>query len=419
MKQFLILIFIFALYVLSSMFNGNVHASDRLFEVQSVDTMKYSRDAARNPDVTDQIPLLVDKVAEIHPSHIAISTPYDEEFYPVLATWVGEARKHGLNVWFRGNFSAWEGWFGYDRFKDPNEHNDKTYVFITKHPELFKEGDIFTPAPEPENGGFGDPRQGEEIKKKFFEFLPASYANCMNAFAAISRTVSCGYFSTNGDVAKMIPKYVLEQSGGVQVIDHYVKTPEELIRDIEELYAQNHLPIVLGEYGAPIPDIHGDLSDWEQDRLIRANLKELAKHRDIVKGINYWTAFGGSTKIFDDKFKPKSAVNTLREYFDPIKTTGQVVDEWDNPISGAMVGIQDIDMVVSDTQGIYSFVSTKDFNNATVVKEGYFSSQFRTPSRDKQNIHSLKIRLTKKNRTWMERFQIILYQLGFYKRGES
>lgn len=419
MKQFFIFIFVFTLYILSSIFNDKVYASDRFFDVVSIDTMKYSRDGASNPEVTDQIPLLVDKVASMYPSHIAIATPYDEEFYPVLATWVGEARKHGLNVWFRGNFSAWEGWFGYEKFKDPNEHHAKTYAFITKHPDLFREGDIFTPAPEPENGGFGDPRRSEEIKRKFFKFLPESYDTCMKAFSTIGRNVKCGYFSTNGDVAKMIPSTVLMQSGGVQVIDHYVKSPEELIRDIQKLYDMNHLPIILGEYGAPIPDIHGELSDSQQEQLIRKNLIELVKLRNIVKGINYWTAFGGSTKVFSDDLKPKSAVNTLREYFDPIKTTGQVVDEWDKPIAGATVGIKNLDMTVTDAQGIFSFVSTKDFNKATVTHEGYRSSSFLIPSRDQINIHNIKIRMNKNGRSLMELFQIILYQLGFSKRGES
>lgn len=416
MKKLLLLI---AFFVFCSIFYGTVHASDRLFEVQSIDTMKYSRDGARNQDVTDQIPVLVDKVASIYPSHIAIATPYDEEFYPVLATWVGETRKHGLHVWFRGNFSAWEGWFGYDKFKDPNEHHAKIYAFITKHPDLFREGDIFTPAPEPENGGFGDPRRSEEIKRKFFEFLPASYDNCMKAFASIGKNIKCGYFSTNGDVAKMIPSTVLVQAGGVQVIDHYVKTPEELMRDIQELYDIHHLPIVLGEYGAPIPDIHGELSDSQQEQLVRKNLIELAKHRNIVKGVNYWSAFGGSTQVFNDDLKPRSVVKTLREYFDPIKTTGQIVDEWDEPIAGAAVGIQNLDMTVTDAQGIFSFVSTKDFNKATVTHEGYRSSSFLIPSRDQINIHNIKIRMNKNGRSLMELFQIILYQLGFYKRGES
>jgi hypothetical protein len=66
------------------------------------------------------------------------------------------------------------------------------------------------------------------------------------------------------------------------------------------------------------------------------------------------------------------------------------VDEWDEPIAGATVGIQNLDMTVTDAQGIFSFVSTKDFNKATVTHEGYRSSSFLIPSRDHKNIHNIK-----------------------------
>ena len=66
-------------------------------------------------------------------------------------------RKHGLSVWFRGNFSGWEEWFGYPKIK-AYEHINKTRNFIINNPELFADGDIFTSCPECENGGPGDPR---------------------------------------------------------------------------------------------------------------------------------------------------------------------------------------------------------------------------------------------------------------------
>ncbi|MBI1862874.1 hypothetical protein HYS00_02025 [Candidatus Microgenomates bacterium] len=179
------------LFLLSSWVHLSMAANEQktFFEVESVDTMKYSRDAARNKEAMAQIPTLVAAAATLHPTHIAIATPYDDEFIPVMKLWVSEIRKHNIKVWYRGNFAAWEGWFGFERFKNPSDHIQKTERFIKNNPDLFEDGDIFTPVPEAENGGFGDPRQGDDIKKKFFEFLPKSYSACADSMKAIGRDV--------------------------------------------------------------------------------------------------------------------------------------------------------------------------------------------------------------------------------------
>src|SRR3990167_6868062 len=88
---------------------------ERVWQVKSIDTMKYSRDlsgAKLNDPTFDQI---IDKqvkaIKGAGASYVAIGTPYDEKFIPILSRWVSSARKNGLSVWFRGNFSGWEGGF--------------------------------------------------------------------------------------------------------------------------------------------------------------------------------------------------------------------------------------------------------------------------------------------------------------------
>ncbi len=358
-----------------------VHASTRFFEIQSIDTMKYSRDDAKNDAVTKVIPLLVEKVASLHPTHIAVATPYDEEFYPVLKVWVSEARKHGLKVWFRGNFSSWEGWFNYPKFPNPNDHNLKSFAFITGHPDLFQEGDIFTPVPEPENGGFGDPRQSETIKQQFLNFLPVSYENCVLAFEQIQRSVKCGYYSVNGDVARdIMTKDVILKTGGVLVIDHYVKTPEKLITDISLLHLKFGVPIVLGEFGAPIPDINGKMTDEQQYQYIRGSLLDLSRNSDVIQGVNYWTAFRGSTKIFTDNFEPKKATLVIQEYFQPLVVIGKVTDSFNQPLEGVRIGPRGLKKVFTDKSGLYQFATTKDFPTIIAEKESFFSQRFNVRS---------------------------------------
>src|SRR3989344_6298983 len=85
--------------------------------ITSIDTMKYSRDVAREKLNSSSFDEVIDKqVSEISATgatHIAIGTPYDDEFLPFLKRWVVAARKYNLKVWFRGNLSGWEEWFGY------------------------------------------------------------------------------------------------------------------------------------------------------------------------------------------------------------------------------------------------------------------------------------------------------------------
>lgn len=349
------------------------HDENRFFDVVALDTMKFSRDGARNDQVRREIPQLVGQAASIHPSHIAIGTPYDDEFIPVARAWVNEIRRHGARVWFRGNFSKWEDWFDYGRFEDPNDHIKLTYDYIVNNPELFADGDIFTPVPEAENGGFGDPRFSPEIKQKFFAFLPQSYESCKQAFVKIRKNVTCGYYSVNGDVAELFTREDVQKLGNLLVIDHYVKTPKELIDDARALHEATGADIILGEYGAPIPDIHGDLSQEEQAKLIDENLLAIVQARDFIKGINYWTALGGSTQLFDGLTAPRKAAAVVAKYYKPVKVHGTIVDHLGIPVRGARVRIDPFGQTTTDSLGNFTLLTTADFTQVEVEKTGYSS----------------------------------------------
>ena len=129
------------------MFTSQAMASERFFEVQSIDTMKYSRDTAgemlTKPSFDDVIDQQVKNIAGTGATHVAIGTPYDNQFIPFLARWVKVARRYKLKVWFRGNLSGWEGWFGYEKI-NREQHKQGIRAFITKNSNLFEDGDIFS-----------------------------------------------------------------------------------------------------------------------------------------------------------------------------------------------------------------------------------------------------------------------------------
>lgn len=294
-----------------------------LWDFRSIDTVKYSRDLASqmidNPQFDMTIEKQVADIAATGASHIAISTPYDSQFYPFINRWVKAAREHNLKVWFRGNFSGWENWFGYQRI-GREEHKKLLREFIISNPYLFEDGDIFTSCPECENGGPGDPRlNGDPEGHK--KFLIDEYNISLEAFGKINKKVNVGFYSMNYDVAKLImDKKTTQALGNIVVIDHYIKDPVQVSEDAKLISEQSGGKVVLGELGAPIPDIHGNMSEEDQVKWIERALEEAKKTPEII-GVNYWVNVGGSTRLWNDDGSARKAVEVIRKFFTETKIT--------------------------------------------------------------------------------------------------
>ncbi len=288
-----------------------------IWSIRSIDTMKYSRDIAREKASDINFDMVIDQqvgnIAATGATHVAIATPYDEEFIPFLSRWVSAARKYNLKVWYRGNFSGWEQWFDYKRITR-EQHLSQTKDFILSHESLFEDGDLFTPCPECENGGTGDPRMTRDFAghKKF---LIDSTVVGRDAFASIGKQVQVGYHSMNYDVAmEIMDKETTAAVGGIVAIDHYVATPEKMIKDIEILKERSGGKIFLGEFGAPIPDINGKMTESEQADWLEQTLSQLTNAKSVI-GLNYWVNVGGSTELWDGDGNARLAVNVLTKYF--------------------------------------------------------------------------------------------------------
>ena len=285
--------------------------------VRSIDTVKYSRDLAQQmlsrSSFQQRIDLQLGEVSRSGANYVAIDTPYDEEFLPILRRWVASARSHHLKVWFRGNFSGWEGWFDYPRI-DSAAHIAKLSAFILSNPDLFQDGDIFTACPECENGGPGDPRSTGEVDG-YRAFILSEYQLCQQDFARIHKQVAANYQSMNYDVAKLImDRGTTAALGGVVTIDHYVADPADLVPAVDAIASSSGGKVVLGEFGAPIPDINGPMTSDEQATWITQALSALSSDTNIV-GWNYWTGVGGSTALWDDAGRPKKAVAAIRKFY--------------------------------------------------------------------------------------------------------
>ncbi len=360
LKKLLIIVVIVTLLILPFSFSKikTESKAERVswWEFQSIDTMKYSRDVSReklnDPSFDVVINEQVKNIAQTGATHVAIATPYDEEFYPILERWVASARRNNLKVWFRGNWSGWEGWFNYPKISRA-EHIKKTQDFIKKHKDIFENGDVFSACPECENGGPGDPRRTGDIAGHR-RFLIDEYSVTKSAFRSINKSVASNFNSMNGDVAWVVmDRKTTKAMDGIVTIDHYVEDPEQLSKDVAEISQRSGGRVVLGEFGAPIPDIHGRMSEWEQSEWINEALLMLSE-TDEVLGINYWTNTGSSSELWEGNGKKRMAADTLKSFYDADVISGKVKDEAGGVIAGAYITI-DNRRHFTDSKGRFSF----------------------------------------------------------------
>lgn len=345
-----------------------------IFEVQAIDTMKYSRDRAReklnDPSFDTVINAQVKLIADTGATHVSIATPYDEEFIPILTRWVLSARAHNLSVWFRGNFSGWENWFDYQKIT-PNEHKTLLGKFIVNHANLFESGDLFSPCPECENGGPGDPRRTGE-GALYRQFLIDEYNISQSKFRAQGKSIKT-LSSMNGDIAReiMTPASV-KALGGTILIDHYVDTPERFSKDISALADKLKANIGLGEFGAPVPDLNGNLSEPGQADFVGKLLKAMYEKNNIVPIVNYWILNGGTTKIVNDSGTPRSAYFVLKDYFSAPSISGNISDPFGVGIDGVEVSVAGTDYKAkTGAGGFYQVFLPKPYTTVNVMKDGY------------------------------------------------
>ncbi len=387
MKQFIVISIVLFLFVF--LLKTSIYSKMRVtfWEVQSIDTMKYSRDLSREKLHDALFDAVIEQqvrsIAQTGATHVAIATPYDDEFLPILQRWVNSARRHNLNVWFRGNWSGWEKWFGY-KMVTRAEHIEKTRRFILSHSGLFEDGDVFSACPECENGGPGDPRKTGDATA-YRKFLIDEYKVTGDAFRAIKKDVVSNYLSMNGDVARLImDKETTKKLGGIVTIDHYVATPEKLASDIQEIAKNSGGHVVLGEWGAPIGDIHGALSEEKQAAWIGTAFEQLVTIPEL-KGINYWVNVGSSTELWSAKGTARKAVDVLTQYYSPKNVKVTVLNSLGSPINNASI-THGRRVWQTNSIGNASLPVAAYHTEFTIVKQGYKNKTIQVTQRGSASI---------------------------------
>jgi uncharacterized protein YegP (UPF0339 family) len=191
------------------------------------------------------------------------------------------------------------------------------------------------------------------------------------------------------DVASLVmDRETTKALGNIVVIDHYVDSPKKLPIDIQNIAIKSGGKIILGEFGAPIPDINGKFSEEEQSAWIREALLEISEIPELV-GINYWTSFGGSTALWDANYKSKIAVGVINEYFKPRIISGRVKNEIGSPIRSAtvLVGIRS---VKTNENGKYSLPYVQENSEILIKAKGYLTKQANIVNQGNRDIILIK-----------------------------
>lgn len=332
-----------------------------LWKYQCIDTMKTSRDKARvwknSPQLSQTIATEMQIIKNTGANCVAIDTPYDAEFLPYLTEWVQGARKENLHVWFRGGWSSWEGWFDYPKSSDTKKVIKDTKNFITIHPTLFQNGDIFTSIPEAENGGpFANKALSET--DMYRQFLIDEKAATDASFKAINKNVIDNWDSMNGGVAKSImDQATINAIGNTVTIDHYVKDPKEMGDFIRFFNNTYNAKVVIGEFGAPIPEINGSMTETGQAQFVQSLLEQMYENRNTVIGVNYWDLFDGSTALVNEDNTPRPVLTTITNYFTPEILQGTITNSLGDHLQGIVVKTKDgYSQTRTDRNGNYALL---------------------------------------------------------------
>ena len=193
----------------------------------------------------------------------------------------------------------------------------------------------------------------------------------------------------NGDVAELVMDEGTTNSlGNLVVIDHYVGSTDKLASDIEKIAAKSKGKVMLGEFGAPIANIHADFNEREQSVWIKEALSEISDIPELL-GVNYWTSFGGSTRLWDSDYRERLAVETVRSFYKPKVLAGKVLDERGYPVKTAYV-IEGKKEAATSNKGDFRIPIISENSVMTITAEGFVTQKYTTRGEDEVTIILIK-----------------------------
>ncbi len=271
----------------------------------SVSTMNQTKDKLRAPRSSDEIKKLMDKVKVLGSTHVGIETPYDSppgtDALGYTKAWVSEARTQNLKVWHRHMPVKFEGIYDQAKVNTPDTYITQVANYIKENKELFQEGDIFTPIPEPQNSGVAGMNCGSNCMfpsvDSFNKWLVSLVAESRKAFTDVGlgdkvKVVCCGFDgfivwgNDNPDWQgkSFLTPTTVAALGSIS-IDHYATNTDTMSQDITEFQQKwPNVDLWISEAGS-IPEHTGGSTVTEVTKSI---LQGIQDHLNIIKGFMWW-----------------------------------------------------------------------------------------------------------------------------------
>jgi hypothetical protein len=297
------------------------------WSIQSVSSMKETKDRVCGQRSSEFIQKWVDKAVELGANYVSIETPYDSpacgNSVAYTNLWVNVIRSRGLKIWHRHMPLAFEGI--YDTVKNPSiDYLTIISNYIKANPSFFQEGDIFTPIPEPQNGGIAGVNYCSygicifKNAKDFNAWLRNAIDVSESAFAQIGlgNKIKIGYYGFDGYIAwgdnnpdwdGILEDQTVLKMGNI-TIDHYPEIVGDTMQnDLNELQSRYpNIPIVIGEWGT--------ITDGNTENQVIQSMG--AARRSSVVGFNYWHfGMGGHEELIREDFTNKPQFDEVQSYF--------------------------------------------------------------------------------------------------------
>lgn len=304
---------------------SNSGSSD--WAIQSIDVMKDTKDTICGQKDDTYIKNIVSKAKELGANYVAISTPYDNpscgDATVYAKRWVDAIRAQGMHVWHRHMPLSFEGIYSVSKNNSSN-YLDMISNYIKNNKDLFQDGDIFTPIPEPQNGGINGVTYCAngvcqfQSAASFNQWLRDAMTTSKNAFDSIGlHNVKIGYFGFDGFVAwgdqnpdwhGILEDSTVQQMGNI-TIDHYPELVNETMdQSLTALQAKYpHTPIVIGEWGT--------VNNQNIDQEVQDTMSAAKKHG--VVGFNYWQfgPSGSGEQLINTDFTDRSSFQKVESFF--------------------------------------------------------------------------------------------------------
>jgi hypothetical protein len=294
--------------------------------------MKSSKDVVCSPPSTTTIDAMNDRIISLSANFIAISTPYDNpgcgSAIDLTNAWIASARARNLRVWHRHMGLSFEGIYDKQKTKDLTAYTQQIVDYINNNADQFKDGDIFTPTPEPDSAGI----YGVTYCSVICQFSSADEYNTWiqttqfavkEAFSRIGKNIKVGYYGHSGFIVwgennpdwngrGFLTQKTVDAMDGVIAMDTYPETYTggTMTKSLDGAHARwPNARLVIGEWGSVT-------SKTDEGRIARVIEAMGAAERAYMDGLNYWhLGPGGDEGILDGNLNPLPAYQTIKDFY--------------------------------------------------------------------------------------------------------